>query len=308
LKGHDCVKGDGAVQPSKPKGCAGGKFSLTMKKVKAILPVPAGTTGQTVGVKCNFGDMNQGKVNFKCGSDGSWSMAADNCHQAGECPVTAHKRKMNGVTATFKLGRAKETNIIKRKCAFGSATVGDAWFKCSEGKWTDLRSTCLKPGQCKHMSVGHNLGWSEIYVGDKGEVQERKCNFGALTGGIMKFTCKDSTWASDTSDCKLDIPEGMSCPDRELVFDKRTMGTWMSVYEQDELMKFHMEPAAEGVHTTACGDGFNGWASFQCHKNGTWSLLRSRQATTCWAGSASRLDWNKEYLACKKKYGSSRDC
>jgi hypothetical protein len=179
------------------------------------------------------------------------------------------------------------------------------WFKCDDGHWTDLESTCLRPGQCKDMSLGPASSWSEMQVGNDGDVLIRDCNVGALTAGSMRFECRHGSWISDTSECRLDIPAGMACPSRDLMFTKSVMGTWMSAYEQDEIMQFRVPASPAGIVTVDCGSGYDGWASFQCRANGTWSLLRSRKATTCWAG-ASRISWNDEYLRCKKNNG--KDC
>jgi len=300
MGGNNCQEGTGGASEGgeTPPACPAGNFPLAFGGARANYQMPSGTVDQQIDQDCAFGDINQGKISFVCGANHRWSLAGNNCRRASECGHTEHSLTMHEVSHSFTLNRASAGARVSRPCAFGDYTVGNVFFRCTEGEWVDLpESECLKPGQCPAKVIEHDLGWIQVDdLGEAGDTVVKTCDFPPLTEGSINVQCRDGNWQVSSHDCHEPIlPEGMMCRAREFPASRIVLGMWTTAEEQHEDVTFQLPLSPPGVFRAPCMvEGFVGEVSFMCHDGGEWTLLRTPGSNTC--HRTNFREWEDYYL------------
>jgi len=271
LLGHSCHV-EGQV-------CAATKFSLTLQDQSNEYDLPAAPAGDA-SRPCQFGDLTEGEVKFKCSfSSGKWSFASHSCQKPGDdpsievemtCPGAQATYSINGNSHTYELPASTEGELSPRDCLFGDLTEGFIRFACTnDGRYTVLGQDCKRPGEvCKAASFGVTVGSNKhtysLPSSGLGETA-RTCAFGDLTEGDINFNCADDgQWTVAGNTCKKSGQVlGKVCAAREF---------GMTINANQHTYALPAADAGQLSRPCQFGDLTDGEINFQCSIDGTWSF------------------------------------
>eukprot|EP00928_Gymnodinium_smaydae_P035538 TRINITY_DN2499_c0_g2_i1.p1 TRINITY_DN2499_c0_g2~~TRINITY_DN2499_c0_g2_i1.p1 ORF type:complete len:626 (+),score=38.68 TRINITY_DN2499_c0_g2_i1:252-2129(+) len=179
--------------------CQETSLPVTLFDVTTTFSLPYVRNGRHAHRPCEFGDVVDGHVQFKC-EDGTWKVAPPHsCRRPGACRATTFEMTLDGHAHKYELLAGDNGSVVSEQCQFGEITEGSIDFVCQSGKWHYAnRNSCLIPGKCRGGKLTITMNDVEhtykLPVDAEGKVISQPCLFGDVSEGEIFFKCEDREW------------------------------------------------------------------------------------------------------------------